>query len=37
MKHVLKTTSQNINLKDKTVWWPQAESQPKLRAGSRRG
>jgi hypothetical protein len=38
MKHVLKTTSQNISLEDnQTVWWPYAESQPKLMAGSRKG
>jgi hypothetical protein len=38
MKYVLKTTSQNINLEDnQTVWWPDAESQPKLTAGSRKG
>ena len=38
MKHVLKTTSQNINLEDnQTVWWPYAESQPQLMAGSSKG
>jgi hypothetical protein len=38
MKHVLKTTSQNINLEDnQAVCWPYAESQPKLTAGSRKG
>jgi len=38
MKHVLKTTTQNINLEDnQTVCWPHTESQPKLTAGSRKG